>query len=636
MKKLLRTIHSAVPLSVFSYKNHFYLLSKRVFLGRETLHITSSKDGASFHGRPRAAHLLVKDIDEDLSACSQFRITALDKGFFMTYTKKTPSTKKSTEKVATHIAYSEDASTWHHIGILHAGDSSAVALPYKHEPHVAHTTGSKKPLLKHRTPYRAYTLGTFLHLAESKSLGETWHTVPKLLMTKRHGFFDAGHLTLCGTGKTPWGILTLYDASTLDGDNVHLRIGAILTDEKDPSTVVWRARHPFYDQLIIGKTEKPTILGATFTATMAYVFWHFNDGSTFVCKVPISQHVPLHREQREKIVAPLTRHHGNPILAPLEEHEWENEGVFNPAALYDDGKVHILYRALGKAGISVLGYASSPDGLNFTKRSDTPAYIPRADFEGTRTAPSQYTDLYQSGGGWGGCEDPKLTRIGDRIYLTYVAYDGWRPPRVALSSISRADFLAQHWNWTMPILISEPNVVNKSGCILPEKVDGKYVIFHRVFPDILIDCVDDLNFEQSWLKAKYKIRTRPLGWDSRKLSVGATPLKTPYGWLTIYHAVDDKDDTRYKMGAMILDLKEPHKVIARTNHPILVPETHYENDGKPGVVYPCGAAIIDGTLYVYYGGGDKVVCVATADLDTFLREVLEHKTVHLEPRQFSM
>jgi predicted GH43/DUF377 family glycosyl hydrolase len=133
MKKLLRTIHSAVPLSVFSYKNHFYLLSKRVFLGRETLHITSSKDGSSFHGRPRAAHLLVKGVDEALPACSNFRITALEKGFFMTYSKKVSATKKSTEKVATHIAYSEDGSTWNHIGALHTGDSSAVALPYKHE-----------------------------------------------------------------------------------------------------------------------------------------------------------------------------------------------------------------------------------------------------------------------------------------------------------------------------------------------------------------------------------------------------------------------------------------------------------------------------------------------------------------------
>ena len=94
----------------------------------------------------------------------------------------------------------------------------------------------------------------------------------------------------------------------------------------------------------------------------------------------------------------------------------------------------------------------------------------------------------------GGCEDPRLTRIGEQVYMTYVAYDGHSHPRVALSSIHIDDFLNKKWNWKKPVLISPPYIVDKNACILPEKINGKYVIFHRVFPNILIDFVDDLRF----------------------------------------------------------------------------------------------------------------------------------------------
>ncbi|MFH1380973.1 MAG: hypothetical protein ABIH57_02240, partial [Candidatus Omnitrophota bacterium] len=299
-------------------------------------------------------------------------------------------------------------------------------------------------------------------------------------------------------------------------------------------------------------------------------------------------------------------------------------------------KVHLLYRAVGRGGISCFGHASSKDGFHFDENSSEPAYIPRKDFEGVHTKPKQITDLYKSGCGWGGCEDPKLTAMDGRIYLTYVAYNGYSNPRIALSSIDRADFHNKKWDWEEPILISRPGVTNKSGCLLPEKIKGKYVIFHRVFPHILIDCRDDLKFDDGkWLEAKYKITTRPGMWDSRKLSVGATPIKTDAGWLVIYHAIDDRDDGRYKMGAMILALEDPSKVLFRTSNPILEPEEHYENDGKPGVVYPCGAVVLKDELFVYYGGGDRVVCCATAKLDQFIKGVKKNKRVSYQLKKIA-
>jgi hypothetical protein len=175
--------------------------------------------------------------------------------------------------------------------------------------------------------------------------------------------------------------------------------------------------------------------------------------------------------------------------------------------------------------------------------------------------------------------------------------------------------------------------VDKNACILPEKINGKYVIFHRVFPNILIDFVDDLNFDGKtrWLEGKFKIPIRSVSsdWDSLKVGCGPPPIKTKDGWLLIYQAVCCRDESRYKIGAMLLDLKDPTKVLARSRSPILEPLAPYENEGwKAGVVYPCGAVIINDRLFVYYGGADMFVCVASAKLDRFLEQLAtNHKEI---------
>ena len=338
----------------------------------------------------------------------------------------------------------------------------------------------------------------------------------------------------------------------------------------------------------------------------------------------------------------LERFEGNPILKPDNNHRWETKAVFNPAAIYEDGKIHILYRAIGESDVSVLGYASSLDGLHIHERLDKPVYVPREPFEGvnaSHTHLSEMSGVYVSGGGgMGGCEDPRLTRIGDQIYMTYVAYDGHSHPRVALSSIRIDDFLNRKWNWKKPVLISPPYVVDKNACILPEKINGKYVIFHRIFPNILIDFVDNLDFdgETRWLEGQFKIPTRALSsdWDNLKVGCGPPPIKTKEGWLLIYQAVSTLDESHYKIGAMLLDLKDPTKVLARTRSPILEPAASYENEGwKAGVVYPCGAVVINGRLFVYYGGADTVVCVASVKLEPFLEQLA---TNHKEPKPESI
>jgi predicted GH43/DUF377 family glycosyl hydrolase len=329
----------------------------------------------------------------------------------------------------------------------------------------------------------------------------------------------------------------------------------------------------------------------------------------------------------------LERFDKNPILEPEPKHWWESKAVFNPGALYEAGKVHLVYRAIGDSDVSVLGYASSVDGFHIDERLHEPIYVPRESFEGAgliypipsypqRTyVPLEEEDGYVSGGGWGGCEDPRLTKIDDRVFMTYVAFDGYSPPRVALTSIHINDFLGKNWQWKKPVLISPPGVVDKNACILPERINSKYVIFHRIFPNILIDFVDDLDFDGTtrFLKGEFRIRPRASYWDSRKVGAGAPPIKTKDGWLLIYQAVGERDPGRYKIGAMLLDLKDPTRVLYRSKEPILEPEVWYENEGwKSGVVYPCGAVVIKDRLLVYYGGADRVACVASAKLDGLL------------------
>lgn len=319
----------------------------------------------------------------------------------------------------------------------------------------------------------------------------------------------------------------------------------------------------------------------------------------------------------------LAKHEANPILSPHKENNWESYQTFNPAAIYEGGKVHLLYRAIGDNGLSVVGYATSADGINIEERSPYPVYIavnPRAHHGIAKPI------HYSSGGSWGGCEDPRAVIIGDRVFMTFVAFDGWGSVRMALTSIDLNDFLAKKWRWKRPILVSPPWEIHKNWVLFPEKIKGKFAILHSISPDILIDYFDNLDtFDDRFYIKSHHGQTKDNGqWDNWVRGAGPPPIKTKYGWLLLYHAMDKSDPNRYKLGAMILDKDDPAKILHRSKKPILEPDESYENEGhKAGVVYSCGAVVIKGKLFVYYGGADTVVCVATADLETFLNSLVQ-------------
>ncbi|HRX87422.1 MAG TPA: glycosidase, partial [Phycisphaerae bacterium] len=111
-------------------------------------------------------------------------------------------------------------------------------------------------------------------------------------------------------------------------------------------------------------------------------------------------------------------------------------------------------------------------------------------------------------------------------------------------------------------------------------------------------------------------------WEERKIGANTPPLRTRHGWLVLYHGVGT--DSRYRVGAMLLDLHEPARVLHRTPEWILQPEAPYELDGPyVGCVFPCGQVVINGTLFVYYGAADRFVAVATCRLDDLVRHLLD-------------
>lgn len=341
------------------------------------------------------------------------------------------------------------------------------------------------------------------------------------------------------------------------------------------------------------------------------------------------------RVVKKKSPLALKRSKKNPIIEPANNLYWESKASFNPSAIYHDGKIHIIYRAIGNSDISVLGYANSKDGYSFDKNSKMLAF-----YQKNKTVDKSITPQisYTSGGGWGGgCEDPRLTLIGDRVYMIYTAFDGWGSLRLALTSIGLDDFTAKRFYWKEPVLISPPGEIHKNWVLFPEKIKGKYAILHSFSPKILIDYFDSLD-ELDGKKFIRSNNTRPVDktrtWDSWFRGVGPSPIKTKYGWLVIYHAMDHKNPDRYRVGALILDLKDPTKVLYRSHEPILEPDEWYENEGyKSGVVYSCGSVVKDGNLFIYYGGADKVSCVATANLEKFLEELIQHKVAKLKKKQ---
>lgn len=328
----------------------------------------------------------------------------------------------------------------------------------------------------------------------------------------------------------------------------------------------------------------------------------------------------------------LKKYEGNPILKPLAKNDWESLCVLNPAVYYKDGVFKMLYRAAGPdmEHIIRLGLAESTDGFHFTRVQDTPVLSPDAN-----------------GADAGGIEDPRLVYMGGLYYLTYAARPyapgqywaaDWKPmytPTQCGPHFTQANNTLTHLAISEDLhtfkklgRITDSRLDNRDVLIFPRRVNGKYVMLTRPMewagegygcdvPSIWISFSDDL---QEW--TEHTLFAKPeTWWEDKKLGASCPPIRTDKGWFFLYHGVASRDDA-YRVGAMLLDLEHPEKIIARTKDFIMEPEFDYETSGYyNGCVFPTGNVVVDGTLYVYYGAADRYCCVATADFDALVDEL---------------
>jgi len=395
-------------------------------------------------------------------------------------------------------------------------------------------------------------------------------------------------------------------------------IEALLFDLNDPTKLIGRTAGP-----IIAPSKKYELSGyvsdvvfpsgALINKNQLTIYYGAADTTTCLAYINLIDLIETIDYRKQKLS--FQRNPKNPIIAPKPENKWEAQATFNPGAVIIGGKTYILYRAFSDDNTSSLGCAISKNGLDIDKRFSEPIYYPREDFE-----------MKKNAGGYSGCEDPRLTKIGNNIYLCYTAYDGVNPPRVALSSILASDITAHKWNWSKPFLITPSGLDDKDTCIFPAKFKGKYFIIHRINNEICGDYMDSLSFDAEKVDKCIRVMgPRDHYWDSSKVGITAPPIKTKYGWLLLYHGVSKSHNT-YRVGAVLLDLKDPAIVISRISDPIFQPEEDYEKIGIiSNVVFPCGMTVLNGVLHIYYGGADKVSCVATIKLSSVLKVLINGK-----------
>ncbi len=339
----------------------------------------------------------------------------------------------------------------------------------------------------------------------------------------------------------------------------------------------------------------------------------------------------------------LEKFAGNPILRPNPNNAWEERCVLNPAVVYDDAaeKFIMLYRAAGndKRHQITFGIAESEDGVHFERTANAPV------FAGRRDEPD------------GGCaEDPRLVRMGKTYFLTYAArayapgqywLEPWvegvsRPPMYLEKADVYGTELPQfaRENTTVSYLaatndfkhykklgrLTDPTVDDRDVLLFPETVQGNYVLVSRPkfkdaevkMPSIWISFGKDLLV---YGKPQF-LMTGEQWWEEQRIGAGTPPVKTERGWFMLYHGVDAKGV--YRVGAVLLDLLDPRKVLARTKDFLMEPDREYELSGLyGGCVFPTGAVVKGSTLYVYYGCADQYIGLATADFSKLLSYLSE-------------
>ncbi len=317
---------------------------------------------------------------------------------------------------------------------------------------------------------------------------------------------------------------------------------------------------------------------------------------------------------------------------------FESKAVLNPACIEVDGNVHLFYRAVGKDNVSSIG-SCQLKGNKVIKRLNYPVLFPEHDWENM------------------GLEDPRITLLGQTFYLFYTAYDG-HSARIAYATSSdlinfrkkglispnitydeareifhESDLKEEYFVW---MLYKERQIKgssliwDKDALLFPKKINNQFALIHRIRPDMQIiyfrdfsDLTDD--YWRTYLKdlKKYIVLEPKFPFENRYIGGGCPPIETEDGWLIIYHGVEDTPSGKiYHAAAALLDLKNPLKVLGRLSKPLFSPEETWEKTGDvDNVVFPTGAVVKDGRLYIYYGAADTRIGARSVDLTQLLSEL---------------
>ncbi len=401
-----------------------------------------------------------------------------------------------------------------------------------------------------------------------------------------------------------WLMFYSYIVNYFSGERV-FSVEAALLDRDNPANVIHRTEallvpEEIYEHYgIVPNIVFPT--SATLGDNGRLDLW-YGAADTVCAKASLKLRDLMRALDPKRPARTFTRAPQNPILTPRGD-GFESRDVLNAAAIDLNGSVYILYRAMDKANTSTIGLAVSKDGTAIDERLDTPIYVPRADFEKKKGSPT----------GNSGCEDPRIVRIDDMLHMTYTAYDGVHAPSGAVSSISVEDFLARKFDrWSMPLILTPEGVDDKDLALLPERMDGNYLLYHRISGQICADILPSLSSGKRVSRCIEVMGPRVGMWDGEKVGSAAPPIKVGANWLMIYHGVSPH--STYRLGAALLG-PDGTTLLARTADPIFEPLEQYEREGEiANVVFSCGAVVRGDALLLYYGGADKVIGVATASL----------------------
>jgi len=326
----------------------------------------------------------------------------------------------------------------------------------------------------------------------------------------------------------------------------------------------------------------------------------------------------------------IKRHPKNPIVVP-GIHHYRRAAVFNPGVILHNGEFFMYERAVGslRPFQSSIGLLKSSDGIHFEVACDKPVFTGE-----------------MAGFPQGSPQDARVVNIDGIFYMTYAIQPfnmdcmpngigvptysapdtGWSDHNLGFGmtrsgiAVSQDGVEFKHLCFTTPSELDDRNNV-----LFPEKINGKFALLRRPKdfgskrPGIWISFSDDLF---TWTEPDFVAASEETAWEGRKIGAAAPPIKTEKGWLLLYHGVDEH--SVYRVGAMLLDLNDPRKVLARTKKPILEPTYYYERFGLviPNVVFPTANVLCNGEIYIYYGCCDTCIALATVPLD----EMLEHLT----------